>query len=83
MNFHQRKRTPRQQKQQTKQTNEKKKGILVPSTQSRVCSTIALAAEAAEDSFRAAITAAPRFCTVVINAPRIHSSSLIAAASGC
>jgi hypothetical protein len=37
---------------------------LVPNHQSRIWSQAAFAADMADDIFRAAITAAPRFCTV-------------------
>mmetsp|Transcript_5883 Transcript_5883/g.19208 ORF Transcript_5883/g.19208 Transcript_5883/m.19208 type:complete len:261 (-) Transcript_5883:78-860(-) len=47
----------------------------VPAVQSRMWSTIALAADMADDSLRASTMAAPRFCTVVIKSPCSQASS--------
>ena len=50
---------------------------LLPSTQSRMCSMAALAAEAAEERPRASMMAAPRLATVGRKYPVFHASSLI------
>src|SRR5947208_16318616 len=49
----------------------------VPWIQSRTWSMAAFAALAAEDSPRASMIAAPRFCTVGMNSVSSHSGSLI------
>mmetsp|Transcript_21719 Transcript_21719/g.53068 ORF Transcript_21719/g.53068 Transcript_21719/m.53068 type:complete len:202 (+) Transcript_21719:185-790(+) len=55
----------------------------VPSAQSRTWSTMALAALMAELSLRAAMIAAPRFCTVLRKSPSSHASSFTAARTVC
>ena len=52
-----------------------------PATQSRTWSMAALAAEAADDSPRASMIAAPRFCTVGMKVSSIHAWSLISFAA--
>ena len=47
----------------------------------RTVSITALAAEAADDEPRAAMIAAPRCWTVVMNSPRSHASSLMTSAA--
>ncbi len=54
----------------------------VPYNQSLMWSHAALAADMAEDSFRLAITAAPRFWTVGKNTVFNHSSSLMTWGAG-
>mmetsp|Transcript_4635 Transcript_4635/g.12341 ORF Transcript_4635/g.12341 Transcript_4635/m.12341 type:complete len:288 (+) Transcript_4635:360-1223(+) len=49
----------------------------VPCTQSRMWSAIALAADIADESPRAWMTAAPRLCTVLMNAPSSHARSSV------
>src|SRR5690606_25894437 len=53
---------------------------LEPSTQSRMWSMAALAADAAEDKPRASMMAAPRLPTVGINVSRFQASSLMSPA---
>src|SRR5260221_7567970 len=53
----------------------------VPCTQSRTWSIAAFAAEAAEESPRASMIAAPRFCTVGMNVDSIHAWSLMSLAA--
>jgi hypothetical protein len=48
-----------------------------PSTQSRIWSMAALAADAAEDRPRASMMAAPRLPTLGMNVSLFHASSLI------
>ena len=55
---------------------------LVPSTQSRMWSIAALAAEAADDRPRASMIAAPRLPTVGMNVSRYQASSLTIGAAG-
>src|SRR5581483_9299610 len=45
-------------------------------------SMTAFAADAADDEQRASITAAPRFCTVVMNVSPSHASSLMTSGAG-
>ena len=55
----------------------------LPESQSRTWSTAALAADAAEESPRASMTAAPRLPTVGMNTLRFQVSSLISVLSDC
>src|SRR5678816_316571 len=53
----------------------------VPATQSRTWSIAAFAADAADESPRASMMAAPRFCTVGMKVLSIHAWSLMACAA--
>src|ERR1700680_1346029 len=53
----------------------------VPWTQLRTWSIAAFAADAADDNPRASMIAAPRFCTVGMNAPSIQAWSLMSLAA--